>query len=185
MGAPPGILAAASPVPAKVGSVRTHLRRRSPRGHPSRAGWRRSARPGTKSAAREVWFGSGIRAEPYPPIPPSCASPPGRGHGPGLPHPSGFADRRLPHPLGPRGREDKGACLSARRSHRRRAHREGHRERRALVALEAEGGVELLRQALHELEAEAAAVDLLVEAEAVVVDAQPRRALGLKERDLD
>ena len=41
------------------------------------------------------------------------------------------------------------------------------------------------RQALHELEAEAAAVDLLVEAEAVVVDAQPRRALGLGERDLD
>src|SRR3954469_12371496 len=32
MGAPPGILAAASPVPVQAGSVRTHLRRRSPRG---------------------------------------------------------------------------------------------------------------------------------------------------------
>src|SRR3954468_248390 len=50
------------------------------------------AGPGTKSVAREVWFGSGIRAEPYPPIPPSCARPPGRA-----------ARTRPPAPLGVRG----------------------------------------------------------------------------------
>ncbi len=61
-GAFPGILAAASPVPVKTGSVRTHLRR----WRPATDGRHkcRSAGPGTKSAAREVWFGSAPGGSP-------------------------------------------------------------------------------------------------------------------------
>src|SRR3954452_8625347 len=68
------------------------------------------AGPGTKSVAREVWFGSGIRAEPSPPIPPSCARPPGRAARTRPPAPLGGS--RMPSRSSPRA--EKAARIKAR-----------------------------------------------------------------------
>src|SRR3954469_2847369 len=69
MGAPPGILAAASPVPVKnPGPVRTHLRRRSPRGQSlkGRLASKREARDQRRRAGGLVRLGLVERDPSFP-----------------------------------------------------------------------------------------------------------------------
>src|SRR5215207_3262656 len=99
MGAPPGILAAASPVPAQAGSVRTHLRRQGPAA-------------GTKSVAREVWFGSASGRNPTPPSPPPAPGRSGGGTDQAPPPPPGLR-HKVSSTLRAFGRGGKGARLGA------------------------------------------------------------------------
>src|SRR3954454_10038319 len=69
------------------------------------------AGPGTKSVAREVWFGSDPERNPTHPSHPRAHVRPGAQHGPRLPHPSGDASSIIPS--GRSGREDKGAWPSS------------------------------------------------------------------------
>ena len=110
MGAPPGILAAASPVPAKSRVRANALKAPKPAGS---VRWRRSAGPGTKSAAREVWFGSGSgRAHPtHPTLVRTSAR--ARSTDQASRTPRGFADASSIIPSGRSGREDKGAWPSS------------------------------------------------------------------------
>src|SRR5215208_4843650 len=85
----------------KTGSVRTHLRRRSPRGSPSRAGWRRSAGPGTKSAARGVRRNPPDGGADLPILPFARSRRPAREKTrPALPSLLSRGTRRLLHPPG-------------------------------------------------------------------------------------
>jgi len=100
MGAPPGILAAASPVPAKSRVRADALKAPKPRLVRGRLAPKRGARDQKRRAGGLVRLG--IRAEPYPPIPPSCARPPGRAARTRPPAPLGGSRMLLDHPLGPR-----------------------------------------------------------------------------------
>jgi hypothetical protein len=102
MGAPPGILAAASPVPAKTRVRADALKAPKPAGSvPQGPAGAEVARPGTKGAAREAWSGSGSLSGTHPSHPTSCARPPGASTGHGLPHPFGVRGRLADPPLGP------------------------------------------------------------------------------------
>jgi hypothetical protein len=103
----------------KPGSVRTHLRRRSPRGQSLKGPLapKREARDQRRRAGGLVRLRL-VERDPILPIPPRAHARRARARATASRTPSGFADALPIIPSGRQGREDKAACPQSTRSNR-------------------------------------------------------------------